>query len=725
MEMNIFQYLEAKHDNAMSQLCVAAEQISFDETIAIMKADYKYYAASDMTVRLTESKYIKANALGMYVTSNVWLAIARDLLKSDDCVQTLRAHLIARGLVETALLNKKLLDAIRQTLEADPDMSTKWGMLQVEAPNALYQQFLIDAASANADIGDIFQVLSYLTRFTPIGVENVPISSFIASNKNCKATARRFAGLTHSEWETYVVPVKEIVESILSDDLINDVLQDEPCNARGFYHTSGSAQGVGKNLAEKLKDFAFTQPYLYSGMYPLVAPQRFAPHDRVRWAGIRELVYVQRGITYRSTYTPVNPGALPWNCNSVISLPNKHARGDHKLIGDVTPVNVGLLTPSTVSAYAVKPTAVPKDLRGFRLIAPERAYVLSVLTHLRHKIEARCTEVFGDRLPYQDQGINQAVAYEGSVSGKTATGDLSSASDNMTRNVVFELASSAFVEYVRPFLAKKAKLPSGDMDLFMFATSGNPLTWICEAIVILAICEAATHYVEALYSNEDCEPFQQPTAYGDDWTVDTRVYDTACDWLEWFGFVVNRNKSYGPGTLYRESCGVEYFMGYEVTSKYSPRHEFSEKPDAKAYTDFIELQHKVYGVSSKANRFLEFLVLAFWPKTTTSVPGSIYQDIWGSLLVKPVVDVPRGIYHGALVDVAPAAYREYHTTVCPRLKVHAKYDPNLDMLAYTTFLRLGPSVDQIVGSVVITKSRLEEVYTTSDEDDMYISNRYY
>jgi hypothetical protein len=199
-------------------------------------------------------------------------------------------------------------------------------------------------------------------------------------------------------------------------------------------------------------------------------------------------------------------------------------------------------------------------------------------TMLREEISSN--PILSECLTLDDQTPNQKLAKVGSITGEYATIDLSSASDLLG----LELVKKVF--QTKPqFLAMALDCRSGfiagnDNELRKFAGMGNALTFPIQSIVFAILSIAAT-----LYDRDYVPTYRQIKAaartvrvYGDDIIVRSRSYTKVVDWLSCFGLKVNQDKSFSTGN-FRESCGKDYFMGYDVTPVY-----LRYKPDVTSFT---------------------------------------------------------------------------------------------------------------------------------------------
>lgn len=154
-----------------------------------------------------------------------------------------------------------------------------------------------------------------------------------------------------------------------------------------------------------------------------------------------------------------------------------------------------------------------------------------------------------------EQGHNQKLAREGSMSRDYATLDLSMASDLISLKVCEMLLPEAWYG-----LMLDLRSPSGEVEgmthLFdKMSSMGNGFTFALESLLFTAICR---HVYRRLGITD-----QRYAVYGDDLIVAKDAATHVIDLLQMFGFQLNVDKSYTEGP-FRESCGTDWFNGIDV-----------------------------------------------------------------------------------------------------------------------------------------------------------------
>lgn len=338
--------------------------------------------------------------------------------------------------------------------------------------------------------------------------------------------------------------------------------------------------------------------------------------------------------------------------------------------------------------YIVKPIAVPKSLEEWRIIAPENVVAGYHMQRVRRAMKASLRATgWIKRFDPDDQETNRGLAKLGSIDSTYATSDLSSASDSISRAFAYRVLPDDIIKEVDKWLPTWLQLNGSLIRCQMYATSGNPSTFNVEGCIFLAICAVA----EDLYEDWTGDKPLPSYVFGDDIIVDTRVQDTAHDLLQMLGFKVNTLKSYGAGTTFRESCGVEYFDGYPVSTKYFPRTQWDWRRPQLVYESIVDLQHRLYAYP-KTSIWLQDAIRHIFGCETASIPGTTSCDPWGSAPVRGrsigkycIARVPRNtilnIVKGKQVfthkgkPITPSQY-----SVVPKRSVLIKTEPSTEQL---------------------------------------------
>lgn len=216
-------------------------------------------------------------------------------------------------------------------------------------------------------------------------------------------------------------------------------------------------------------------------------------------------------------------------------------------------------------------TTVPKNDKIDRTIAVEPSLNMYLQQAIRFDLESILQTAYGLDLSTQ-QLKQKRLAYIGSLQGRYATIDLSSASDSI---------GLSFCEWFLPpdlfFWLKEARcgqVEVGDqiVDLRMVSTMGNattfPLQTMIFASLVLGCYEClglkASSSSRYFYGRDDVSAYG---VFGDDIIVVAEAYELVTKVLKACGFTPNPAKSFNTG-FFRESCGGDYYFGYPCRGVY-------------------------------------------------------------------------------------------------------------------------------------------------------------
>jgi hypothetical protein len=160
-----------------------------------------------------------------------------------------------------------------------------------------------------------------------------------------------------------------------------------------------------------------------------------------------------------------------------------------------------------------------------------------------------------------DQSKNQKLARIGSATGSLATVDLSSASDSISVELVYQCLPTLWYAYLSD-LRSPVTIIDGDRHVNeMFSSMGNGFTFELESLIFYAIARATAYFTGTSGAI---------SVYGDDIIVPTQMCQDLLHVLRFLGFESNDSKTFDSGH-FRESCGGHYYFGYCVTPFYIRR----------------------------------------------------------------------------------------------------------------------------------------------------------
>lgn len=242
-----------------------------------------------------------------------------------------------------------------------------------------------------------------------------------------------------------------------------------------------------------------------------------------------------------------------------------------KKIGNLNPTVTGLCVPLLRAYEEYDPhvrdlgyiykvvegsdvTTVPKDARSDRVIAIEPLWNMFFQKGIGGMIRSRLKKIGLDL--NHSQPLNQESARIGSITGRLATIDLSSASDTICHSLVEYLFPPDWYEAMMTVRSPVSFMPDGSrVVLRKFSSMGNGFTFEMESLIFLALtC--------AVVPNGRIGP--DVLVFGDDIVLPVASAGDLERLLSECGFTVNREKSFSSGP-FRESCGKHFFRGQDVT----------------------------------------------------------------------------------------------------------------------------------------------------------------
>lgn len=205
---------------------------------------------------------------------------------------------------------------------------------------------------------------------------------------------------------------------------------------------------------------------------------------------------------------------------------------------------------------------VPKTAKTHRSIMVEPVVNTFVQRGIGSLIKRRLSRA-GCNL--YDQSRNREFARVGSKFGTFATVDLSSASDNISYNVVRELLPWDWYELLASWRTGIChyKKENRYFVLEKFSSMGNGFTFELESCIFYAAAQLSCELVGiSTNSIKNCVG-----TYGDDIIVPTDAVAALYAILAFLGFTVNEAKSFSDGP-FRESCGADFVLGVDVRPFY-------------------------------------------------------------------------------------------------------------------------------------------------------------
>jgi hypothetical protein len=279
-------------------------------------------------------------------------------------------------------------------------------------------------------------------------------------------------------------------------------------------------------------------------------------------------------------------------------------------------------------------TLVPKTQKTPRIIAMEPTALQFIQQGLLSLIDESIQKSpLREYISWRDQSRNRDMARHGSADASVATLDLSEASDRVHVSVVAKMLRRHPLLRKAVFACRSttAELDGDVIRLEKFAPMGSALCFAFETLAFFAMVIASELNRQSIPVNALRQKdgrinhayLRNTSAYGDDLIVPTAGALLAADFLETFGLKVNLHKSFWTGE-FRESCGGDFFRGYDITVVRLREKIPSSKQDQKETWSLSEFQNLLYqsGWKNTANSICEY---AYWvPVSDTVLLSGIY-----------------------------------------------------------------------------------------------------
>ncbi|DAD51193.1 TPA_asm: RNA-directed RNA polymerase [ssRNA phage SRR7976325_25] len=222
--------------------------------------------------------------------------------------------------------------------------------------------------------------------------------------------------------------------------------------------------------------------------------------------------------------------------------------------------------------------SVPKSAKGPRLIAKEptsHQWCQQIL--LKYFIRGIERSHLGNSIDLRDQTPSRELALQASQSGILSTIDLSAASDRIStwlverafrRNptLIRALHASRTRKIINKIGIHHPEIPNGPFELSKFSTMGSACTFPVQSIVFATIATVTILIFEGRPVTPSTMRWASKSVrvFGDDIIIPTKYDEAVRGMLTILGLKVNHDKSFSQG-LFRESCGMDAYAGYEVT----------------------------------------------------------------------------------------------------------------------------------------------------------------
>lgn len=348
------------------------------------------------------------------------------------------------------------------------------------------------------------------------------------------------------------------------------------------------------------------------------------------------------------------------------------------------------LDRADLSIHPAKLMAVPKTIDKPRLITIEPT--------ANQFLQQGLMKWFRDSLPkplrhcidFRSQEPSRALVKSASRDGYLSTVDLSSASDRLSCWTV----ERAFRHYggVLPLLygtrthlvidGTNSKLFT-ELELMKFAGQGSAVTFPVQSIIYAMICIASLSVAEGqkLSSKNLVSYSKRIQVYGDDLILPSFAVPCLDILLQLLQLKMNVMKTHTEGR-YRESCGMDCFLGIDVTPLYLTAFDLGKGP--RALTSWVDvsnnahikgLWHLTKWMDSKLGKLSKLIPISSKPRgSLTRHTFLLGYDIG---MQSPIKKWDENLHHYKVKGLVPVAKtrtrrRETHSNL---LQYFLEYEP--------------------------------------------------
>lgn len=314
----------------------------------------------------------------------------------------------------------------------------------------------------------------------------------------------------------------------------------------------------------------------------------------------------------------------------------------------------------------VKPIIVPgdrfclvdKDLFKPRAMCPQPTGNMAVQLGLADILERRFYRFSGIKLCETDAIHKELVS---SCYDLFGTIDLSDASDSISLKLIEMLFPTEWYRLIRSITCRQTRVGEKWYPNLKAFAQGCGITFILESIIFYAVTYVT---VKRCAIQADIRPLI--SVYGDDIIVPIHYHQEVVKALELFSFKVNREKSFGLTSPFKESCGSDTFNGHDV------RPIFFKEYDLR-YPSLLILTNTVSKVIDRITYINDPRARRIWYRLVKLF------EITG---IRPhFVPMSCGDSEGVKVDKCLLNYKhqiQYTTVVIQRLSYVDIYDANFN-----------------------------------------------
>lgn len=227
---------------------------------------------------------------------------------------------------------------------------------------------------------------------------------------------------------------------------------------------------------------------------------------------------------------------------------------------------------------------VPKTQKGPRIICKEPIAHQWIQGAVERFLAERVHHSYlGDSINFKDQILSQEMALSASFTGELSTVDLSAASDRVsTRLVEYLFGGGSDTSLLDALHASRSRyfVLNGSMYKFRkFAPMGSACTFPVQSILFLSFAVFAVLATRGWGVERWRDVLPSVRVFGDDIVIPTDSIPVLYAALSSCGLKVNEKKSYSTG-LFRESCGMDAYAGWDISPAYVKQLYSSSRPSS-------------------------------------------------------------------------------------------------------------------------------------------------
>jgi len=233
-------------------------------------------------------------------------------------------------------------------------------------------------------------------------------------------------------------------------------------------------------------------------------------------------------------------------------------------------------------------TTVPKTAEIDRTIAIEPMLNVYLQLGVDHVFKSALRRDWGYDLTSQE--ANQDLAYEASVTDEMVTLDLKGASETVAMMLCYLLLPPAWMDLLVDLRSPQGVILSQEGEIIStihyekISSMGNGFTFALESLIFGALVRCAIRRTKSA---------RKSAVFGDDLIVPTTAYPFLKSLLNLCGFMLNEDKTFVDGP-FRESCGKDFFLGYDVRPVFLKRQLKSVQDLLYAHNSLWLLQERLF-----------------------------------------------------------------------------------------------------------------------------------